>query len=123
MGVDAEHREARGQIVDPLRWRAVIRERDPSLAAPQRVAEGGAQVPGHDAVGRQVASGDLLVVAHDRGQQLHAGAHIRAGEKAQVILRLGSSGRLEIYYQPERAAFPHLVVAMQVTVRQHGRAR
>ena len=37
-GVDAEHREARGQIIDLLRWCAVIGERDPGLAAPHRVA-------------------------------------------------------------------------------------
>ena len=53
-------------------------------------------MPGHDAVGRQIASGDLLVVAHNRSQQLHAGAHIRAGEVAQVIFGLGRSGRLKV---------------------------
>jgi hypothetical protein len=44
----------------------VVGERDSGLAAPQRVAEGGTQMPGHDAVGRQAASGDLLVKAQDR---------------------------------------------------------
>jgi hypothetical protein len=38
LAVDAEHREARGQIVDPLRRGAVVRERGSGLAAPQRVA-------------------------------------------------------------------------------------
>ena len=47
-------------------------------------------MPGHDTVGRQVASSDLRVVAHDRGQQLNAGVHVRAGKMAQVILGLGA---------------------------------
>ena len=42
LGVYAECAEARGQVVDPLRWRAVVCQRDACLAVPQRIAEGGA---------------------------------------------------------------------------------
>src|SRR5262249_13698526 len=121
-GVDAEHAEPRGQVVGPVRWGAVVGERDSGLAAPERVAEGSAQMPGHDPVGRQLAPGELLVVAYDRGQQLNAGAHGWAGEGAQVVLRLGGSGGFEVYHQPELVVVPHLVVAVQVAVHQHGRA-
>jgi hypothetical protein len=52
LGVHAERAETRGQIVDPLRWCAVVVQRDAGFAVPQCVIEGLAQMPGHDPVGR-----------------------------------------------------------------------
>ena len=95
----------------------------PGFAVPQRVAEGLAQMPGHEPVGRQLPSGGLLVVAHDRGQQLQAGTHPGTGEGAQLVLGLGSSGGREVHHQPELVTVPHLVVAVKVAVHEHGRAR
>jgi pimeloyl-ACP methyl ester carboxylesterase len=46
-GVDAQCAEARGQVLDPLWWCPVIRQREAGFAAPQHVAESLAQMPGH----------------------------------------------------------------------------
>src|SRR5258707_395468 len=78
---------------------------------------------GHEPVGRQLPSGGLLVVAHDRGQQLQAGTQPGTGEGAQLVLGLGSSGGREVHHQPELVTVPHLVVAVKVTVHEHGRTR
>src|SRR5450755_1139070 len=75
-GVDADRAEARGHVVDPVGRCPVVGQRDTGLGAPQRVAEGVAQMPRHDPGGRQLAAGDLLVMTHDRGQQLKAGTHV-----------------------------------------------
>jgi len=80
-------------------------------------------MPGHDPAGRQPPSGELLVVVHDRGQQFNAGTHAGTGKGAQLVLGLGGSDQLEIHHQPELVVVPHLVVAVQVAVHEHGRAR
>jgi len=59
-------------------------------------------------------------VAHDRSQQLDARTHARAGKGAQLVLRLGCTDGLEVHHQPELVVVPHLVVAVQVTVHEHG---
>jgi hypothetical protein len=46
-GVDAECAEARGQILDQLWWCPVIRQREVGFSAPQHVADGLSQMPGH----------------------------------------------------------------------------
>jgi hypothetical protein len=51
-GVDTECAEPRGQIVDPLRRRAVVCQREAGFTAPQDVAEGVTQMPGHHPVGQ-----------------------------------------------------------------------
>src|SRR5689334_8525412 len=45
----AERGEPGGQVVDPLGRGAAVRQGDAPFGPPQGVAEGGAQVPGHDA--------------------------------------------------------------------------
>jgi hypothetical protein len=46
-------------------------------------------------------AGDLLVVAHDRSQQLDPGTCTGSGKGAQLILWLGGSHGLEVHHQPE----------------------
>ena len=45
---DAEFAESRGDVVDPGTGRPVVRQREARFAAPEHVAEGLADVPGHD---------------------------------------------------------------------------
>jgi hypothetical protein len=93
------------------------------FAAPQRVAQGLAQVPGHEALDTQFTARDPLVVAHDRGQQLKPRAQAWSRERPQIVLRLAGAGILEVDDRLEFAAVPDLVVAVQVTVHQYPRAR
>src|SRR5580700_3427471 len=100
----AEQAEAGGDVGYPVRRGPMVGEGIPGFAAPQRVAEGLTEVPGHDALDRQSAAGDPLVVADDRGQQLEAGAHARSGEGAQLVLRLAGADVLEVEDRLEVAA-------------------
>jgi hypothetical protein len=93
------------------------------FTVPHRVTQGLAQMPGHDPVGRQLPSGDLLVVLHHCGQQFQAGTQPRARVGAQLVLRFGGSDGCEVHHQPEFVVVPHLVVAVQVAVHEHGRTR
>jgi hypothetical protein len=101
----------------------VVRERQAGFAAPQHVAEGLAQVPGHEAPDGQFTAGEPLVVPDNRGQQLKPGAHAGSGEGAQLVLRLARAGVLEVKDRLELAAGPDLVVTVQVAVHEHLRAR
>jgi glucose-6-phosphate 1-dehydrogenase len=40
-----------GDLARRMTWRPVVRRRYAGLAAPQRIAEGGAQMPGHHPLG------------------------------------------------------------------------
>jgi hypothetical protein len=42
---------------------------------------------------------------------------------AQVVLRLGGSDGIKVDHQPEFVVIPHLVVAMQIAVHEHGRTK
>lgn len=78
-------------------------------------------MPGHDPLRGQGTAGQPLVVAHRGGQQLDAGTHARAGEAAQLVLRLAEPGVLEVEHHPQFRGGPDLVVAMQVAMHEHRR--
>jgi hypothetical protein len=80
-------------------------------------------VPGHDPLDGQCTASQLLVVTHRRGQQLDAGTHVRAGEAAQLVLRLAEPGVLEVEHHLQFCGAPDLVVAMQVAMHEHLRER
>src|SRR5215216_3700066 len=61
-GVDAECGETHGQVVDPGWGCSVVWKGDACFAAPQCIAERGAQMPGHHPISRQLTAGELLVV-------------------------------------------------------------
>jgi hypothetical protein len=94
----------------------VVRQRNAGFAAPQGVAEGGADVPGHDPLEGQPTASDLLVVAHGGCQQLHAWPHPGTGKGAQVVFRLGHADGREVDHHPEFVTVPHLIVTVQIAV-------
>jgi len=89
LGVDAQCAEARGQVLDPLWWRPVIRQREAGFAAPQHVAEGVAQMPGHHpgtVTGYPLSSGATALSASRSAATEHSASHCISGNP---IRRLG----------------------------------
>jgi hypothetical protein len=95
----------------------VVWEGDAGFAAPEGVAEEGAEMPGHDVGGGEGAAGEVVVVVEGGGEEFDAGAG--AGEGAEVVFGFGEAGGFEVDDGAEVFVVPDLVAAVEVAVDEY----
>ena len=94
--------EPGGELVHVARRGAAARQRDPRLAAPQGVAERGADMPGHDVVKAYGLPGEPGVSVGGSSEQARSRA--KCWDVPEVVLGLGGTGGLPVDDQAELVA-------------------